>query len=54
LIFYGKARTTLKAGFFGLGADLRPGLHDPHMTFDEEVLPDGVKIPKYAVDILLN
>jgi amidohydrolase len=52
--FYKKARPTLKAGFVGLGADLTPGLHDPKMTFKEEVLPDGVKILKYAVDALLN
>jgi amidohydrolase len=52
--FYKKAKPSLKAGFVGLGADLTPGLHDPSMTFDEKVLPDGVKILKYAVDKLLN
>ena len=52
--FYKKAKPSLKAGFVGLGADLTPGLHDPAMSFDENVLPDGVKILKYAVDKLLN
>jgi amidohydrolase len=52
--FYKKAKPALKAGFVGLGADLTPGLHDPRMTFNEDVLPDGVKILKHAVDSLLN
>jgi amidohydrolase len=52
--FYKKAKPSLKAGFIGLGAGLTPGLHDPSMTFDEKVLPGGVKILKYTVDKLLN
>jgi amidohydrolase len=52
--FYKKAKPSIKAGFVGLGADLAPGLHDPSMTFNENVLPDGVNILKYAVNKLLS
>lgn len=52
--FYKKELPSIKTGFFGLGADLAPGLHDPAMTFDENVLKDGVKILEYAVNALLN
>lgn len=34
----------LKAGFFGLGCDLKPGLHHPDMSFDTSALENGVKI----------
>ena len=33
-----------KAGFFGLGCDLKPGLHHPDMSFDTSALENGVKI----------
>ncbi|OCG62408.1 amidohydrolase [Gilliamella sp. GillExp13] len=36
----------VKAGFWGLGADLTPGLHHPEMKFDTLALENGVKITK--------
>jgi amidohydrolase len=36
----GKIRTA----YIGLGADLRPGLHHPEMSFDEEALVHGTRI----------
>lgn len=33
----------------GLGCDLSPGLHHPHMTFKEEALIDGVNILYRAI-----
>ncbi|MDR1649068.1 MAG: amidohydrolase [Synergistaceae bacterium] len=52
--FYKKAKPSIKAAFIGLGANLAPGLHDPSMTFDENVLPGGVNILKHAVNRLLG
>jgi len=42
--FYNMANPRLKSGFFGLGCDLRPGLHHPDMHFDVSALDNGVKI----------
>ncbi|QYN46595.1 M20 peptidase aminoacylase family protein [Gilliamella sp. ESL0405] len=36
----------VKAGFWGLGCDLTPGLHHPEMKFDLSALENGVKITK--------
>lgn len=33
-----------KSAFFGLGADLTPGLHKPDMTFNTEALADGTDV----------
>jgi amidohydrolase len=33
----------------GLGCDLKPGLHHPHMTFDHKVLFSGAEILTDAV-----
>lgn len=41
---YTNRYSKLKAGFFGLGCDLKPGLHHPDMTFDTSALENGVQI----------
>lgn len=52
--FYKRHKPSIKAGFVGLGADLTPGLHDPAMKFNDDALPNGVKILVYAVNKILN
>ncbi|GGK29135.1 amidohydrolase AmhX [Caldalkalibacillus thermarum] len=47
--FYTIKKPHLKATMLGLGCDLKPGLHHPHMTFDREALLDGVEILTRAV-----
>lgn len=47
--FYTLQRSHLKATMLGLGCDLKPGLHHPHMTFDHKVLFSGVEILMDAV-----
>ncbi|KGX88652.1 amidohydrolase [Pontibacillus halophilus JSM 076056 = DSM 19796] len=47
--FYTIERPSLKATMLGLGCDLTPGLHHPHMTFNKEALMDGVNILYRAV-----
>ncbi|WP_099159649.1 M20 peptidase aminoacylase family protein [Virgibacillus ndiopensis] len=42
--FYTIKRPALKATMLGLGCDLKPGLHHPEMTFNDEALIDGVNI----------
>ncbi len=42
--FYTAAKPELKAGFFGLGCDLTPGLHHPLMKFNVDALDTGVSI----------
>lgn len=42
--YYTKERPHLKATMLGLGCDLAPGLHHPHMQFDKESLLDGIEI----------
>ncbi|GGB43710.1 amidohydrolase [Virgibacillus dakarensis] len=42
--FYTIKKPDLKATMLGLGCDLRPGLHHPNMTFNEDALMDGVNI----------
>ena len=42
--FFVKKYPNLKAGYIGLGCDLKPGLHHPAMSFDLNALPNGVKI----------
>lgn len=42
--FYVKKYPNLKAGYIGLGCDLKPGLHHPAMSFDLSALPNGVKL----------
>lgn len=52
--FYTKHKPQLKAGFFGLGCNLRPGLHHPDMSFDTSALDTGVSIFIKTVTKLLN
>ncbi len=47
--FYTRQKPSLKAGFFGLGCDLEPGLHHPDMHFNLESLPYGVAVFKNIV-----
>ncbi|WP_243292703.1 M20 peptidase aminoacylase family protein [Bacillus sp. FJAT-47783] len=47
--FYTIEKPHLKAAMLGLGANLKPGLHHPHMTFDHSCLADGVQILKNTV-----
>ncbi|GEK33153.1 amidohydrolase [Kurthia sibirica] len=42
--FYTKERPTIKAAMLGLGCGLVPGLHHPHMTFNDQQLIVGVEI----------
>ena len=42
--WYPKERPQLKTGFIALGEDAEPGLHDPHMHFNHDALPNGVKL----------
>lgn len=47
--YYPVLKPNLKAGFWGLGADLKPGLHHPDMHFDLAALETGVKVYKSCV-----
>lgn len=42
--FYTVSKPELKATMIGIGADLKPGLHHPHMTFNKEALIIGTKV----------
>ncbi len=42
--FYTIKRPHLKATMLGIGADLSPGLHHPHMAFNREALYIGAKV----------
>jgi amidohydrolase len=42
--FYTIKKPELKATMIGIGADLRPGLHHPNMTFNKSVLDLGARI----------
>lgn len=42
--FFAVKKPGLRAGYFGLGCDLTPGLHNPEMKFNPAALPDGVAI----------
>ncbi|MFK2825238.1 amidohydrolase [Bacillus sp. B190/17] len=42
--FYTIRHPEVKATMIGVGADLAPGLHHPHMTFNQSVLPAGAQI----------
>ncbi|HEX7066003.1 MAG TPA: M20 peptidase aminoacylase family protein [Bacillales bacterium] len=47
--FYTLRRPHLKASMLGLGCDLKPGLHHPHMNFNRDALLTGVEILTKAV-----
>lgn len=42
--FYTVSKPNLKATMIGIGADLKPGLHHPHMTFNKDALAIGAKV----------
>ena len=52
--FYTLKRPHLKATMLGLGCDLKPGLHDPHMTFEREALFKGVEVLTNVVVNTMN
>lgn len=47
--FYSLAQKNVKATMIGLGTDLTPGLHHPHMKFNLSALEDGVKIMALSI-----
>ncbi len=49
--FYTIKRPELKATMLGLGCDLEPGLHHPHMSFNHEAILNGVDI---LTDVILR
>jgi amidohydrolase len=52
--FYRQRRPDLRVAYFGLGADLTPGLHHPEMTFDLRALRQGVDILLHALRQLMG
>ncbi|WP_342472081.1 amidohydrolase [Metasolibacillus sp. FSL H7-0170] len=42
--FYTIERPHLKATMLALGADVMPGLHDPHMQFNHQAIVNGIEI----------
>jgi len=52
--FYPVKRPHVKAGFWGLGTNLTPGLHHPEMRFDLNALEIGVNIFKSCVKRMLG
>jgi amidohydrolase len=48
--YYTEAIPQLKAVYLGLGADLRPGLHHPKMSFERQALVDGIKVLSKLVE----
>ena len=51
---YLRLRPQIKGGFWGLGANLTPGLHHPEMHFDRDALALGVKVFKACVQDVLG
>jgi amidohydrolase len=47
-------RPAIKGGFWGLGANLKPGLHHPDMHFDRSALDIGVDVFKACVRRVLG
>lgn len=52
--YYVIAKPNLHVGFYGLGADLKPGLHQPDMHFNTEALTYGKNILKTAISKVLG
>lgn len=52
--FYTLAYPNLKATMLGLGCGVTPGLHDPHMTFNQERLLTGAQILTTVVQFALQ
>ncbi|WP_096200720.1 M20 peptidase aminoacylase family protein [Bacillus sp. FJAT-45350] len=49
--FYTIERPHLKATMLGLGCDLKPGLHHPHMSFDRDAMLKGIEILTRTVQL---
>ncbi|MFF5995219.1 amidohydrolase [Lysinibacillus sp. KU-BSD001] len=52
--FYAYTRPQLKTTMLGLGCGVAPGLHHPHMTFNEQRLPIGAQIISRALLLALQ
>lgn len=52
--FYIKEKPSIKAGYFGLGCDLTPGIHHPDMKFNKDALEKGKDVLVYAVRKVLK
>lgn len=52
--YYIKEKPSIKAGYFGLGCDLTPGLHNPSMKFNKEALEQGKNVLIAATKIALH
>lgn len=52
--FYTLLRPHIKATMLALGADVRPGLHDPDMTFNKIAITNGVNILTNVVRNICN
>jgi amidohydrolase len=52
--FYRKEKPSIKAGYFGLGCDLVPGIHHPDMKFNKAALEKGKDVLVYAVRKVLK
>jgi amidohydrolase len=52
--YYIKEKPSIKAGYFGLGCDLTPGIHHPAMKFDKDALESGKDVLVYAARKVLN
>ncbi|WKV50239.1 M20 peptidase aminoacylase family protein [Dickeya fangzhongdai] len=48
--FYPRLKPQIKAGFWGLGTNLKPGLHHPDMHFELSSLETGVQVFKRCVE----
>lgn len=51
---YPREKEAIKAGFWGLGVDLLPGLHHPDMHFDIAAIATGVDISKACIRRILG
>lgn len=52
--YYIKKKPSIKAGYFGLGCDLTPGLHHPKMSFNKEALEQGKNVLIKATKLALK
>ena len=52
--YYIKEKPSIKAGYFGIGCDLTPGLHHPAMKFNKEALELGKNVLIYAAKKALS
>lgn len=52
--YYIKKKPSLQAGYFGVGCDAFPGLHDPHMHYKTEYLEGGKNVFKEIVKEVLG